>query len=148
MTVRKLDIAVGLLVVLAGLFTLGYLIPNYTDPGMGMGMSPRVFPYVCATAITVLGVFLVVSSWRRREDGCHSPIDRRALGRFALVLAALFVTLALMQWSGFIASGIVTVATLMWLMGERRWLPLVATSVGWTLFLWVFFEKILVTPLP
>lgn len=149
MNARKIDLCVGAATVLAGILALVYLIPTYIDEGFGFGLSPRGFPYVCAAAITALGALLVLLRLRPAPGGDRpSPIDARALRRLAGVLLVLVLTLALMEWAGFIVSGAVTVAILMWLMGERRWLPLVATSLGWTLFLWVLFDRILATPLP
>ncbi len=97
----------------------------------------------------VLGVALVIFSARDRAlSERPAPVSRAALKRLVVVLAVLTLVLALMQWVGFLAAAVVAVALLMLLMGERRWLPIVLTSVGWSLFLWVLFDRVLGTPLP
>lgn len=149
MNARIVDLSAGVLVTLAGLFAVFYLIPQHISPGMGFGLSPRAFPYLCATAITVLGVALVVLSARDRVlSERPAPVSVAALKRLLLVLLVLVLALALMQWAGFLVAATVAVALLMLLMGERRWLPVVLTSVGWSLFLWVLFDRVLGTPLP
>ncbi|MBM7332577.1 tripartite tricarboxylate transporter TctB family protein [Alcanivorax marinus] len=149
MNARIVDLSAGVLVTLAGLFSVFYLIPQHISSGMGFGLSPRAFPYLCAGAVTVLGVALVIFSARDRALAERpAPVSRAALKRLVVVLAVLALVLALMQWVGFLAAAVVAVALLMLLMGERRWLPIVLTSLGWSLFLWVLFDRVLGTPLP
>lgn len=149
MNARTVDLWAGVGIAAAGLITLFYLIPNYVSAGFGFGLSPRAFPYLCAGAITVLGVFLVLLNLKAsRRDQIKAPVARPALRRLLVVLSVLVVTLALMQWAGYLAAAVVCVALLMWMMGERRWLLILLTSVGWSLFLWFLFDRLLGTPLP
>lgn len=149
MNARTVDLSAAVVVTLAGCFALFYLIPNHISAGMGFGISPRAFPYLCAGAISVLGVTQVVISFRARALADRpAPVSSAALKRLLVVLAALVVTLTLMQWAGFLVAASAAVALLMLLMGERRWVPITLTSVGWTLFLWCLFDRLLGTPLP
>ncbi len=83
------------------------------------------------------------ATWLRAQAE-HIAEPEAALKRLLLVLVVLVLVLALMQWAGFLFAATVAVALLMLLMGERRWLPVVLTSVGWSLFLWVLFDLALI----
>lgn len=149
MTNRKLEAMAGIVIAIAGLATLVFLIPTYVATGFGFGLSPRVFPYVCAAAITALGLLLLLTRVvGEGGSGAISPVTVPMMRVFALIVGALALSIAVLSVFGYFAGGIVMVASFMILMGERSLLKVFSVSAIWTSALWILFEKMLGTPLP
>ena len=148
MSMRLIERVSGLVMAALSLLTLVYLIPYKVDPGFGTGVSPRFFPYLCAGAIFLLSLVLVVRPPSSPDAPLEATLESRPLRKLGLTLLMIAVCLWLTERFGYLAGGALLVAGVMFLMGERRVLPIAGISIGWSVFLWVLFEKVLSTPLP
>ncbi|GGO81855.1 hypothetical protein GCM10011348_21820 [Marinobacterium nitratireducens] len=149
MTEDKVDFWAGVVIVIAGLFVTLYVIPFHVDSGFGFGLSPRFFPYICSVAITALGAFLVFFRVFGKEEGeVRSLLTIKVSGRLVLLAGLLALGLLVMNIWGYLPGGMFLVAAFMIALGEKRLSWIIPTAVGWPLFLWLLFEKLLETPLP
>jgi putative tricarboxylic transport membrane protein len=139
----------ALLLVLAG--ALLWHVQGFPSiPGQQVG--PSALPRALAIGLGICGTLLVVRGWRERLSSAWlelpgwiaAPRQRTALA--VLVGINLFYLLAA-QWLGFVLTGIVYLAALMWAL---RVPPLRALGVAVvaTLAIHYCFYKLLKVPLP
>jgi Na+/melibiose symporter-like transporter len=156
--VKTADIISCGLITLLGLVLLFVVIPGFVpvEAGPGFGLAATTMPNVAVITITVLAALFSIYRLRARhpqddssrEDDAKPPITRKSwlfLLRGSLFLIAM---VALFEWIGFLATGPLTVAGFMIMMGERRPLPVCLTSVCATVATWLFFWQFLKFPLP
>ena len=155
---KTADIVSCALVTLFGLLLLFIIIPGWVpvEAGPGFGLSATTMPNVAVITITVLAALFFMYRLRGQhpqgeadsEYDLTAPIPRKSwlfLLRGSLFLIAMG---ALFEWVGFLATGPLTVAGFMIMMGERRPLPIFFTSVCATVATWLFFWQFLKFPLP
>lgn len=143
---------------LFGLALLFVVIPTWVveEAGPGFGLSASTMPNVAAITATALAALFFVYRVRTRDTATTSdekdndppPIDSK--GWLFLLRGALFlVAMAfLFEWVGFLAAGPLTIAGFMFMMGERRLLPIGLTAIIATVLIWLFFWQFLKFPLP
>jgi len=155
---KKADIISAAVVAVFGFLLLFVVIPGWVprhEEG-GYGLGAQVMPRITATLVTVLATLFFFSRILDRkaksapdtEDDAAPPIPRSSwafLGTASLLIVAMTATFT---WVGFLVAGPLTVAGFMLLMGERRPVPIVATSVVSTAVIWLFFWQLLNFPLP
>ena len=155
---KKADLVSAAVVSAFGLLLLLVIIPNWVERHEegGYGLGARVMPNTMAIIVTALGVLLFVSRLiERRVRGRaisareQSPPISRSNGIFFAGTSLLLIALtALFKWIGFLAAGPLTIASFMVVMGERRVIPIVLTSVLAAGAIWLFFWRLLDVPLP
>jgi hypothetical protein len=155
---KKADLVSAAVVAAFGLLLLLVIIPGWVprhEEG-GYGLGAQVMPRVTATLVTVLAALFFVSRLigrgerpeQARKEDAAAPIPRSSwLFLAAVSLFAVAVT-AIFAWIGFLAAGPLTIAGFMIFMGERRPVPIVATSVIAAAVIWLFFWQLLRFPLP
>lgn len=156
---RKADVISAAVAAAFGLSLLFYFVPEWVqahDSSGGYGLGARVMPDVTALLLTGLSVlfFFYRLMGRGRRDAAGKEVDEpspftRANQRFLLKTALFVVAMGLLfEWIGFLAAGPITIAGFMIGMGERRPVPILATSVGAAVVIWLFFWQLLSFPLP
>jgi hypothetical protein len=156
--VRRADIISAGLVTVFGLIVLFVIIPIWV-PGHAKGdygMRAQDMPLAAATLATALAALFFV--WRilgrgerseaERRDDETPPISRRNWMFLLRSVPFLIAMVFLFNWLGFLATGPVTIAGFMIIMGERRPVPIVVTSICATGGIWLFFWQLLRFPLP
>jgi len=66
----------------------------------------------------------------------------------AMVLAALIVSIGLFGVLGYYLSSAIFIVTMMWMLGSRNKIELVAVPAGWVLFSYFIFARLLSVRLP
>jgi Na+/melibiose symporter-like transporter len=155
---RKADLVSAAVVTVFGLLLLLVIIPTWVERHEegGYGLGARVMPNTMAIIVTALGVLLFVSRLveghiRRNAvsvDESAPPMSRSNRIFFAMTSLLLIALTALFKWVGFLAAGPLTIAAFMLVMGERRPIPIVLTSVAAAGVIWLFFWRLLDVPLP
>lgn len=155
---KKADVVSAAIAAAFGLTLLFYVVPVWVrahDEAGGYGLGARVMPNVTATVLTGLAILFLLYRLLARPGAADAETDDDAppigeSGWRFLLIAALFliVMAALFEWVGFLAAGPLTIAGFMIAMGERRPVPVVATSVGASAVIWLFFWQLLNFPLP
>jgi hypothetical protein len=102
--------------------------------------GPSFFPWLISAAITALSIALLVqgiTGLKRANGAASEPYDVRnpvlALASFAIYLAAL-------PYLGFVPTGVLFFAALMWLYGARNPFIIAAGAVLGPLILFVVFR--------
>lgn len=155
---KTADIVSCALVTLFGLVLLFVIIPGWVpvEAGPGFGLSATTMPNVAVVTLTALSTLFFI--YRVRDQHLREDADRKddttppiTSGNWLFLLRGslfLIAVTALFEWLGFLVAGPLTVAGFMIMMGERRPLPIVFTSVAATAATWLFFWQFLKFPLP
>ena len=142
--------------VFGALFLVLSLLVLWTVQGYpkipGQNIGPAAFPGIAAAVLALCGVLLIVQGWRQRG---RSPWFERGewtsrtpqLIAFAITVLGLLLYVLASERIGFIATGIVMLAALMFALKVK---PVVAitVSVVATVLIHVAFYKGLRVPLP
>lgn len=155
---KKADIISAAVVAAFGLLLLFVIIPGWVprhEEG-GYGLGAQVMPRITATLATALAVlFCLARLFGRRErsaiekqEDATPPIPRSSWVFLGIASFLIVAVTAAFTWVGFLVAGPITVAGFMILMGERRPVPVVATSVISAAVIWLFFWQLLSFPLP
>jgi hypothetical protein len=147
--VRKSDIIAAAVLFFTGILAVFVIIPQQTMPGERYGLPPAFFPTLSMTFITVLSAMLLLKSiFKSKKEADHTASMTHRNWLYICVLTILlFICLAVIKYFGFIPGGILTIASFMIYMGERKILAIVLVAVlAPTLIyviLWKFLQVIL-----
>jgi Tripartite tricarboxylate transporter TctB family len=149
--VRRSDIYSGSLLVVFGLVMIFAIVPTQIDSTGEYGLDPKFFPVSLLWLIVCMSALLVTSRWMITVDDRDDPgpLDRQNwmfIAGAALYLLIGFVTV---DFAGFIPGGILMIAVLMYLMGERRhWVRLVSVSVATPIVIYLAMRHLFTIQLP
>ncbi|MCL2578645.1 MAG: tripartite tricarboxylate transporter TctB family protein [Oscillospiraceae bacterium] len=116
-------------------------------------VGPAAFPRLMLAAVIVLSIVQIALSLKKRQKA----IAEGKPGRKVVIAngTALFSTIGLMlvyglvmPVVGFYISTAVFILAVMILMGNRKWLPLVAVPIGFNIFIHLVFTMFLGVSLP
>lgn len=160
------DLPIGAALLLLALWVLWH-VQSY-PPSPGQPYNAALFPGIAATGLAIAAVLLMAQALRRRRDpgappaspgpdrtetdGTDAPAGGSDGGAtrwlsIGLTIGAIVFYLAVANWLGFVLTGIVLLATLMWAYGVRP-AVLVPVSILATLVIHASFYKLLKVPLP
>lgn len=156
MTVRRRDNLIYSCIAVGSVVFLLWIIPAYTPPYPGYGVSASLLPNVVVGTILMLSVLALVRNLlakptnpEKSRSGDTSPVDNRVhlwhLARFMLPCVLL---LPAMEWVGFIPAGLVFVLVLQYLCGQRKPVPAVLVAVGLVGIFYVAMRYGLGVPMP
>ncbi|MDC7245160.1 MAG: tripartite tricarboxylate transporter TctB family protein [Sphaerochaetaceae bacterium] len=134
---KKGNVIFGSIVLLfmCYLLFLTYQIPKpMSEYEMGAGYVPTVYLY---TAIFLL-VSILIKEFLKKDD---SPVNvsRRALFFFLIIVAYVIG----IRFIGYYIPTFVVLTALLFLLGERRKKILLTVPIGFIVFIFVVFQKIL-----
>lgn len=122
-------------------------MPMFDENGI---LGERFWPYTLAWFLIGLGVIQWISIYlqsgtenSKKADLSSYPV-RKAYG-VSLLMVIYAVALC---YAGFIASSVILIPAIMWVMGERRPLFLAITTALIVLCIYVSFEVVFNSPLP
>jgi putative tricarboxylic transport membrane protein len=145
---KTADIYGGIIGILIGVFAFweGRKMP--ADVVMGIG--PSFFPNFLAGFLVLFSVALLVNALRGRSKGAVEPLRLADPGvrRGLITLAAAFLFCALLDPLGFILTSEIFLVFMIWVLGKRDALSLVAAPPVVTVATWLLFEKVLHLSLP
>jgi hypothetical protein len=147
---RRTEIISAIVLVAFGLVLIAVIIPKYVaGGGQQVDLSPAFMPYVAAGIITTVMAILVVAKLTRRtpQDDEPTPMSPAAWLFIGLVAAIFAATYVVMSLFGFVLGGLVVVGSFM-ALARTRPIPLVVITVGFTVVVWLFVEKLMGIPLP
>jgi putative tricarboxylic transport membrane protein len=126
---RKADITAACALIIFGLTMLFVIIPAQTDQGEEYGVPPSTLPMAAVGLVTAMAVLLLIQRLRSKEGKDEpNPIGAKQwvhIGTYALVFSA---GLALIKFLHFIPGGIVFIAGLMLITGQRKPLIIILVS--------------------
>lgn len=127
------------------LFGLGmyFLVnPNFIESVDGGNIDPDALPNVVSIVIAVCGALLAF------KPTAHELQDLRSMGRACLYVVLLSIGIFAMSKFGFEFVAPVLALSMMWLIGERRWLWLILGTVAMPALIWFLVVHALGRSLP
>lgn len=147
---KKANMISGIVLLLSSLALLIFIIPSQIEEVTDATVSPRFMPYVCTSIILILAVILTVKNLPSRKEKPNpddeiSPISKAESKAMLAVSGVLVLSVVLFELFGGLISAAILIVLMMWLMGERRFLPFVLLPGGLLLTTYLIFYKILGT---
>lgn len=148
MTYLFRDWIIALMILLFGVFTIFFLIPNQievTEDYELKSLSPAFFPQLTAWIITGLSVLFMISLFRSRGHRQEAALEITWNDEFRVMTAIGIAVLYLLafKYVGFIPASCLCLAALFWLQGIRRPLRLVILSVGAAVIIYLVFYYVM-----
>jgi putative tricarboxylic transport membrane protein len=146
----RLDRWLGPCITLLALIWL-WLAYTYIPGARGEGEpGPRAFPVVLGATLLGLGLIISVSAWLRKSPAVTvKAVSARETGIVAGTFLLLILYAFVMEKLGFlIATPLAVLLAMRGLLGMREWRFMLLFAVGITATCWLFFVKLLETPLP
>jgi hypothetical protein len=149
--VKKLKPYLGQLMVLAGIFwvfVIFYLI-SYSfrapAPILGNVVPGWTIPRMWFYAFMPVMVLVLIPILRGKEDKDTPWGNVRLVG---IILGALIISVALFPYIGYYISSALFVVVCMYMLGTRSKIELIAMPVGWIIFSYFVFARLLSVRLP
>lgn len=149
---RRSDIISGGLLVVFSLAMIFVVVPYQIRSSSELGLDPKFFPVTLLWLLLAMGVLLVatrIGAPADLEDA--EPVIGPRNWLYIVCAAAFFaVTFVAINFLGFLAAGMLMIATLMAILGLRQlhWLELIGVSVGAPFFIYYALYKIFSVQLP
>lgn len=159
MTIRQRDnLIFGFIASGSGAFLL-WIIPAYSPPYPGYGVSASLLPNVTVGSILVLSVlalvrntlsYLLVKPKKKEESqaGNTRPVDKVQLWHLTRFMLPCVLLMPAMQWLGFIPAGLGFMLVIQYLCGQRKPVPAVLVAVGLVGILYAAMRYGLGVPMP
>ncbi|WP_025772024.1 tripartite tricarboxylate transporter TctB family protein [Thioalkalivibrio sp. HK1] len=155
----------GVGIAAIGLTLFFLLIPLGIDtPGRvdHITLAPDFWPRIVSLILAAMGLWLILfpgpddrGTDNRGPDNpkTNDPVSAPSIGferraRLAAVLALLFGYYLAIDWLGMVLPGTILIASLSFLAGERRPLPLILPALCLPALLYAFFVHIAGVPIP
>ncbi|RJR46875.1 MAG: tripartite tricarboxylate transporter TctB family protein [Desulfobacteraceae bacterium] len=153
MTSRTRDSFIHGGISLGAVIFLIWVIPAYSPPYPGYGVSPSLVPEIAVGAILALsGISLMRNLFSDRSAGnterSGNTKDRVNLLHLALFMSPCVLLMPAMKWMGFIPAGAVFILVIQYLCGQRRPVPAALVTVGAVGIVYVAMRFGLGVPMP
>jgi hypothetical protein len=146
----KIERILGVVFFLLGLLLLFVIIPwQIKDVGADFP-TPRSFPNIIAGCMSVLGVFLFLSGYRKigKPDLKLYTLSRKEARLVSITLGLLILYVLSLGFLPYIPSTVVVLGLLVWFYGQKSWIKLVATAVCVPVAIYFSFSYLLQLRLP
>jgi putative tricarboxylic transport membrane protein len=146
MTKRSANVLLGTILAIAGIFIA--VSATKAAGSRQNELGPALFPVVSALFLAVLGTFTAIHALVKEEKVTIRFISKR----FLLGLLIVIGYAVLLKFLGYIISGILFMASVMFLMltdpVKKAWFPMVITGILAPVIVYIIFRKFLLVPLP
>jgi len=149
--VKRLHPYRGQLMVLAGIFWvfLVFYFITYTFPvprGILVGMTPgSTIPRLWFYSLLPVIVLTLIPIFRNKEEVDPKWGNMRLI---AIVFTVLVISVGLFNFIGYYISSALFIVTVMWILGSRNKVELIAVPAGWIVFSYLVFARLLSVRLP
>lgn len=142
------EIIAALIFTVIGIGLIFKIIPDQVASGSGTIPNARTFPYVAACAFTLLSALWTIGAgWRLSKHQQANKDDGLLLG--LIVSMSIVALTALIDWSGYLLGGTISVLTVfVTVEGMRKWPRKVAISIILVALFALFFENVLNIEIP
>jgi hypothetical protein len=146
-TYRTMELAVAALAFIFGaivVFDSARLGAGWSDDGPQAGY----FPFYIGLIICVGSLWIIATTWRKRDAGREAFVLRGQLRQIMTLLLPAIVYVIAIGFVGMYVASIVFLAYFMGRHGGHRWWTTTAVALGLPLVLFLMFEIWFKTPLP
>lgn len=143
MTVKNRDNLVSIGIALASIFILAWVIPTFTPPYPGYGVSSALLPNVVFGIILALSILAlltnVTADYMLKKEGANKklpedreipPEERVHLWHLISFMIPCILVFPAMQWIGFIPAGLVFMVLMQFFCGQRKPLTTIIVAVA------------------
>lgn len=161
MTEKTRDIYVSGGIALGSLFFLTWVIPTFTPPYPGYGVSSALLPNIVFSIILGLSLLSmgasIVSTWKTKssEDGKGPSVqkgiiqnERIHFGHLVSFMTPCILLMPAMKWMGFIPAGLLFIILMQYLCGQRKPVTMVIVAVCTVGFIYLAMRYGLGVPMP
>ena len=140
MTGKRRDNLVSGGIALASLVILLWVIPTFTPPYPGYGVSSALLPNLAFGIILVLSLLSlghgIITRFKAKTTNPHRdspgeihPKDRVHLGHLVSFMIPCFLLMPAMKWMGFIPGGLLFMLIIQYICGQRKPVTLIIVAV-------------------
>ena len=108
--------------------------------------GPDLVPRLWIALLTLVGLSIAWTEWRRPPP--DSKPDRRHVRQVLRFSILLVLYLVMLPWIGYLVTTGLFLVTAMIMLGERRPVTVLGVTVGWLVFSYLVFVKLLYVQLP
>ncbi len=130
---RKVDIITALFLLVTGLLMIFVIIPAQTYPGEEYGIPPATVPTAAMVLITLMAGIILIQRLREKDNNKKedtvSPFTSSQWLHITGFTVLLFLGLGAIKFFHFIPGGILILAVLMFITGQRKILTIIIVSV-------------------
>lgn len=131
-----------ILLLLLSLFMYSTLqIPKPINPNV---IGPAYVPFVYLTVGILLAFFIIFFEIKDKYNLSQVTIDLRLFFYIVIAIAYMFA----INYIGYYFSTFILIVLLYFLLGIRKWYLFIAIPLGYNLFVYLIFEKIVSLPIP
>jgi putative tricarboxylic transport membrane protein len=146
---KKIRPYTGQMMVVCGicLFALLFFILTFAFKvsKMATGATASTMPRTWCVALLPISILCIISIL----NGSSNPDEPFQRWKFVIgVTFAVFASVFLFSYIGYYLSSALFIVLLMWLLGERKAVTLVAVPVIWDVFTYLVFARVLYISLP
>lgn len=129
--------------------TILIIIPIEINSPVNSGNGPRLFPYLLASLIVLLSIIIIITNIIKKnsKDNLneeHEEVkDKPKYLRVILVIGCSFLWIAIIPILGVIIPTILTIFLSMWILGERKVIPLILVPLIVSFLVYYIFVVIL-----
>lgn len=145
---RKAEIITSALLLLLSLAMIFFIVPAQTEPGEEFGVPPSTMPTAAMVVLGGLSLIHLIAKLRQADDGTPNPIPAASWKHIGLFTGLLFAGLAAIKYLSFIPGGILIIASMMLITGQRKPLIVGLTSIIAPCLIYVALWHGLRIPLP
>ena len=110
-----------------------------------MDSSPATVPFIWAGALAFFSIYQLIRIFR--EETAPDPETGR-LDKVFLTIALVIATIAAIEYVGFYIATSGMLVLMLFLLGVRSLKACILMPLGWSLFAWAIFDKLLHLGLP
>jgi hypothetical protein len=154
MTIRQRDNLIYCGIALGSVISFLWIIPAYTPPYPGYGVSAALLPNVAfgvILALSLLALLRNIFSKSSSSEGwaaAKSQEGKVHLWHLARFMIPCLLLMPAMKWAGFIPAGLVFMLLIQYFCGQRKPVPAVLVAVGLVAVLYVAMRYGLGVPMP
>lgn len=120
---------------LISVYLIVFFIPSNIDASDSLGLAPDLLPKLSATTMAVLSLIGFIYSCKPSNDKEQGRPNIR-LQPIVCIILLCTLAVALISYWGFSVGALYLIPTLLRLLGEKRWLPILSTSLICAGLLW------------
>ncbi|MCX5590950.1 tripartite tricarboxylate transporter TctB family protein [Alcaligenes endophyticus] len=120
---------------LVSVYLVLFFIPSHIDSGDSLGLAPDLLPKMSALTMGVLSLIGFIYSCRSSVEKAQGNPAARLRPILSIILLCTLAVVFISYW-GFSVGALYLIPTLLRLLGEKRWLPILGTTVVCASLLW------------
>lgn len=115
---------------------------------IGLSSESRLFPLLVLGPAVLIGIIIAIRGQIRLIKNNDNPHFFLSPGSFFLVVGVIFFALLGVQFLGFLTTSAIIIPLLSYILGYRKFLPVLTTTLIFLVMVYIVFIQLLSRPLP